>query len=56
MAMLSTYWLVAGRRRGLAVLEGPRTAVHGAKGVDVPGPCSRPECLTAGDLTLPLFS
>ena len=29
MAMSSAYWLVAGRRNGLAVIAGPRTVAHG---------------------------
>ena len=40
MAMSSAYWLVAGRRNGLAVLAGPRTVAHRAGDVDIPGSCS----------------
>ena len=36
-AMLSAYWLVAGRRSRLAVVVGPRTIVPGARDVDAPG-------------------
>ena len=35
--MSSAYWLVGGQRSGLAVIAGPRTAIHGATDVDVPG-------------------
>ena len=54
MAMLSTYWLVAGRRSGVAVLAGPRTVAHRARDVDVPGSSSRPGRQTTGGLTLTL--
>ena len=37
MAISSAYWLVAGRRNGLAMIAGPRTAVQGARDVDVLG-------------------
>ena len=39
--MSSPFWLVAGRRNGLAVLMCPRTVVHGAGDIDVPGSSSR---------------
>ena len=35
--MSSAYWLVAGRRSGLAVVNGPRAVIRGARHVDVPG-------------------
>ena len=35
--MSSAYWLVAGRRSGLAMPVGPRTVAHRDRDVDVPG-------------------
>ena len=43
MAMSSSYWLVAWRRSGFAMLVDPRTFVHGAGGVVLLGSIS-PVC------------
>ena len=44
--MSSAYWLVVGRRNGLAVLAGPRTVAHRDRDGDVPGSSFR--ALTLG--------